>query len=143
MPERFFVKVIAKSKQRLIDLQKLELDLFQSTAKSSTTAAATDDEEEKEFSIEGLVTFDDITKLVQNGYKVLVKKELPKTTPAVEETMSFQEWSEVAKEEGERIEREAGEKVKEKTTTADSISSTNIQRIFDFKGNTFCIAILS
>ena len=92
METKYFVKVIAKSKQRLIDLQKLELDLFQPTAKFTTTA----EDKEQEFSIEGLVTFDDMTKLVQNGYKVLVKKELPKTTPAVEETMSFQEWSEIS-----------------------------------------------
>ena len=99
MKERFFVQIIAKNKQELMNLQKFELDLFQSTAKSI---------EDNKFIIDGLITLEDVNKLVQNGYRVLVKKESMKRTPALDETMSFEEWrSEVVKQE-KRDEKEAG-----------------------------------
>lgn len=92
MTTKYFVQVIANDRQQLMDLQKFELDLFQATAKPTN---------DKKFSIEGLITLDDVDKLVKNGYRVLVKKESPKRTPAIEETMSFQEWSESVKKEKE------------------------------------------
>ena len=107
MTARFFVEIIAKSKQQLMDLQKFELDLFQSTAKSS---------EDKKFSIDGLITLEDVNKLVQNGYRVLIKKESMKRTPAIDETMSFEQWSEtVAKEKGEEKEEGISKAKPEKT----------------------------
>src|SRR5215203_3785628 len=97
MVTKYFVEVIASNKQQLINLQKFELDLFQPTAKSI---------DDKEFKIEGLITLDDINKLVENGYKVLVKKEAMKKTPAVEETTSFEAWSEITKKSHEEAIRE-------------------------------------
>jgi hypothetical protein len=47
METRFFVEISDPSKQSLIGLQKLELDLFQPTAKANV--------EENNFTIEGLV----------------------------------------------------------------------------------------
>ncbi|MGB9168987.1 MAG: M14 family zinc carboxypeptidase [Nitrososphaeraceae archaeon] len=98
MTTRFFVQIIAKNKQQLMDLQKFELDLFQSTGKSI---------EDRKFSIDGLITLEDVNKLVQNGYRVMVKKESMKRTPALDEIMSFEEWSEVVKK-GEKEEKEEG-----------------------------------
>ena len=92
MTMKYFVQVIANDRQQLMDLQKFELDLFQATAKPT---------EDKKFSIDGLITLEDVDKLVKNGYRVLVKKESPKRTPAIEETMSFQDWSESVKKEKE------------------------------------------
>ena len=92
MVTKYFVEVIASNKQQLINLQKFELDLFQPTAKSIN---------DKEFKIDGLISLDDINKLVENGYKVVIKNESTKKTPAVQETTSFQEWSETAKKRQE------------------------------------------
>jgi murein tripeptide amidase MpaA len=104
MVTKYFVEVIASNKQQLINLQKFELDLFQPTAKSIN---------DKEFKIDGLISLDDINKLVENGYKVVVKNESTKKTPAVQETTSFQEWSETAKKRQEvamrGLKREKGE----------------------------------
>lgn len=82
MATKYFVEITAQSKQQLINLQKFELDLFQPTAKVKNN---------NEFTIEGLITLENVEKLVEGGYKVLVKKEAAKKTPAVEETMSFQD----------------------------------------------------
>jgi len=107
MVTKYFVEVIASNKQQLINLQKLELDLFQPTAKSIN---------DNEFKIDGLITLDDINKLVENGYKVLVKKESMKNTPAIEETISFADWSEMTKKsheeatKGRRVTEVEGEK---------------------------------
>ena len=80
MTNRYFVEIFSPNKQQLLSLQKFELDLFQSTVKTLET---------NEFSIEGLITLDDVNKLVAKGYKVVVKKQSPSTSPAVSEIMSF------------------------------------------------------
>ncbi len=79
---RFFVVIIAPNKQQLVSLQKFELDLFQSTVESL---------DKNEFSIEGLITLDDVNRLVEKGYKVLVKKQSPNSSPANSQIMSFSE----------------------------------------------------
>ena len=68
MTNRYFVEIFSPNKQQLLSLQKFELDLFQSTVKTLET---------NEFSIEGLITLDDVNKLVAKGYKVVVKKQSP------------------------------------------------------------------
>jgi carboxypeptidase T len=83
MAIRYFVEVTAPTQQALINLQKLELDLFAPTSKSTG---------KNEFTIEGLLTSDEVNRLVQKGYKVLVKKESPTNTPAVSETVSVNDW---------------------------------------------------
>ena len=135
MVTKYFVEVIASNKQQLINLQKFELDLFQPTAKSI---------DGKEFKIDGLISLDDINKLVENGYKVVIKGESMKKTPAVQETTSFQEWSETAKKRqdvatrGLRRGKEEGRR-----RTIRIFIHIIIYRIFDFRGNRFCIAIYS
>ena len=123
MVTKYFVEVIASNKQQLINLQKFELDLFQPTAKSIGA---------KEFKIDGLISLDDINKLVENGYKVVIKSESMKKTPAVQETTSFQEWSETAKKRQEvatrGIKREkeetAGEPSESLSTSLSTLSFT-------------------
>jgi murein tripeptide amidase MpaA len=88
MKDRYFVEIIASDQKKIVDLQKLDLDLFQATVKTN--------KDKKEFSIEGLITLEDVNKLTQGGYKVLVKKEAPKRTPAVDEISSFQNWKTTA-----------------------------------------------
>jgi hypothetical protein len=91
--KKYFVEIIASNKQQLVQLQKFELDLFSPTVKSI----------ENEFSIEGLVTLDQVSKLVENGFKVIIKKEAMTKTPATEESMPFGNWVEIAEKgfEGE------------------------------------------
>jgi len=83
MVTKYFVEIVASDKQQLINLQKFELDLFQPTVKVT---------DKNELSIEGLITLEDIKKLIENGYKVLIKKEATTKTPAAEEITSFQNW---------------------------------------------------
>ena len=80
MVTKYFVEVIASNKQQLINLQKFELDLFQSTAKSI---------DDKEFKIDGLISLDDLElqeiygkcKVLQSTYNIffscfLVSKDI-------------------------------------------------------------------
>ena len=130
MTTRFFVQIIAKNKQQLMDLQKFELDLFQSTGKSI---------EDKKFSIDGLITLEDVNKLVQNGYKVMVKKESMKRTPAIDETITFEEWSEVVKKE-EKEEKEEGlrEAKPEKAPTFKGyLTSKGIHSVLQYLAKTY------
>jgi carboxypeptidase T len=115
MTKRYFVEILAEDNLKLRRLQKMDLDVFQPSAKSLNN-------EKKEVSIEGLVTIEEINQLIQNGYKVLIKKEAPSQTPAVEEMVSFQDWKKSAEKETVRAEKimadkgdlqETGEKEKE------------------------------
>ena len=83
MPTRFFVTVLAKSKHDLMNLRAYELDLFQPTAKATA---------EDEFAIDGLLTLEQIGRLVQDGYRVLVNEEASKRARASTEVMPFQDW---------------------------------------------------
>jgi carboxypeptidase T len=84
MVTRYFVEIAAPSKQALIGLQKLELDLFQPTSKANV--------DENKFTIEGLITLEDVGKLVEKGYSVLVKKQSTPESPAILESTSFRDW---------------------------------------------------
>jgi hypothetical protein len=81
---------ISPSKQGLSNLQKFERDLFQSTVKVT---------DKNEFTIEGLLTLDDMYKHNENDYKVQIKKEAIRKTPAIEKTTSFQNLIETEEEE--------------------------------------------
>jgi carboxypeptidase T len=106
MVAKYFVEVTAPTKQALINLQKLELDMFSPTAKTT---------DKNEFTIEGLVTSEDVDRLVKKGYKVLVKKESPTSTPAVSETASLSDWI---------AEADATPKDQKKESGSFSLSST-------------------
>jgi len=83
MARKFFVTVIGNSKRALLDLQKADLDLFQATSKVN---------KEKEFVIEGLLSLEEVGKLVEQGYRVLVEEEQSKRARAPRETIEFQQW---------------------------------------------------
>ncbi|HYV04355.1 MAG TPA: hypothetical protein VFB82_07210 [Blastocatellia bacterium] len=83
MSRKFFVTVIAQSKRALVDLQKYDLDVFQPTARSN---------ERKEFTIEGLLTMEEVERLVEGGYRVLVEEESSKRARAPREVIGFEEW---------------------------------------------------
>lgn len=81
MSERYFVKVIAGDRDALIGLRDFGLDLFQGTA-------ATGD---GEATIEGLLALEDVGRLVDAGYRVLVEDaEARRSRP--QETVSAESW---------------------------------------------------
>ena len=134
MVTKYFVEVIASNKQHLINLQKFELDLFQSTAKSI---------DDKEFKIDGLISLDDINNLVEKGYKVVIKSESMKKTPAVQQTTSFQEWSKTAKKETGNSNKRSKRRRRSRRRTIRIFIHIIIYRIFDFRGNRFCNTVYS
>ena len=81
MADRFFVKVFASSKRELLQLQKFDLDLFQPTARFGEGAAV----------IEGLLTMEQVERLVKSGYRVLVEEESSKRA-RVSDVVEAERW---------------------------------------------------
>lgn len=83
MARRYFVTVLADSPRSLRELGELGLDLFQSTAKETADGKS---------AIEGLVTMEEVERLVDAGCQVLVEEESSKRARAVTDTVEFDEW---------------------------------------------------
>jgi hypothetical protein len=83
MQKQYFVTVMAGSKRMLRGLQQFDLDVFQQTAKSAG---------DKTFSIEGLLSLDDVARLVDSGYQVLVEEPAAKRARAQVEIIEFEQW---------------------------------------------------
>ena len=79
---RFFVKVLAPSRRALVDLQKFDFDLFQATARQSG----------EEYTIEGLLSLEEVERLVDAGYRVLVEEHESKRSRARVEVTDFGSW---------------------------------------------------
>jgi hypothetical protein len=80
--ERFFVTVTAPSREALLALSALDLDLFPVTAREADKGEAT---------IEGLLTRAEIASLEERDYRVRVDEHVSKRARA-HETMTFEEW---------------------------------------------------
>ncbi len=106
---RFFVTVVAPDRSRLQRLRSYDLDLFRETAKVAektesvlgavreTAARETyqptgKTSQRQEFSIDGLLSLEEIDRLVEDGYQVLVKERDLKRSRAVTEGIEFQSW---------------------------------------------------
>ncbi len=83
MVHRFFVTVIAPSRRTLSKLQGYDFDLFQATSKIN---------ERKEFTIEGLLTLENVGRLVEDGYQVLVEEESSKRERGQSDIVQFEDW---------------------------------------------------
>lgn len=81
MAGRYFVTVIARDRRGLTGLQSLGLDLFQGTAAEGEDGA----------SIQGLVDLDEVARLVDAGYRVLVEDAEGRRSRA-QETVSAESW---------------------------------------------------
>jgi hypothetical protein len=81
--KKFFVKVIAPNKSSLAGLRKYHLDLFKPTATIH---------QEDKFSIEGLLSLDQIGMLTENGYQVVVEEEAAKRSRSKLHAVTFKEW---------------------------------------------------
>ncbi len=108
-PPRFFVTVLALNRSQLQRLRSYELDLFRETAKvaektetvlGATREAALPDtyqptgktSQSQEFSIDGLLTLEEVAQIVEDGYQVLVKERDLKRSRALTEGIEFQNW---------------------------------------------------
>lgn len=80
---RFFVKVFAATPLALRRLQKFDFDLFHSTARHTA---------DKRASIDGLLTMEQIEKLVLDGYQVLIEEEASRRAHGQKEIMTVEEW---------------------------------------------------
>ena len=83
MERRFFCVIFAKDRKHLIGLSKLDVDVFQPTARIT---------ENKEHAIEGLLTLEQVASLVDNGYRVLVEEDSSKRSRATEIITSAEDW---------------------------------------------------
>jgi hypothetical protein len=100
--ERYFVTVIAPTREALLDLRQHALDLFKPTARAAGEV----------FQVDGLLTLEEVGRLVAAGYQVLVRQDaesaaLGRGAPAADgarqlarQTVSIQEWLK-GMEEGE------------------------------------------
>jgi len=81
MADRFFVKVFASGKRQLLQLQKFDFDLFQPTARIR----------EGEAVIEGLLTMEQVERLVKSGYRVLVEEDSSRRSRA-RDVVELEQW---------------------------------------------------
>ncbi len=108
MDDKYFVTITAPNRQALLRLGSYELDLLHQTAvaterrvvrlaavKDKTQAvqyAATDHAQtELELSMDGLLTLEQVGRLVDDGYRVLVS-ESARSRSRGRELMEFQDW---------------------------------------------------
>ena len=109
MTRKFFVTVIAPDRLMLLRLREYDFDLFRQTAKltnktevtlrasrepSNLEAYRETDQVKKarEFVIDGLLSMEEIARLVDVGYQVLVRENDQKGRRASTEVIEFSEW---------------------------------------------------
>jgi hypothetical protein len=83
MARRFFCTIFAQDREQLLALSKYDVDIF------PPTAHVTD---QKEHAVEGLLTLEEVEKLVDSGYRILVEEDAAKRSRAAEFVMSAEEW---------------------------------------------------
>ncbi len=83
MQSRFFVTVFADRRRALLTLRKYDLDLFYQTARPT---------EDGRYSVEGLLTSEEIARLGADGYQVRTEAEASKRARATTEVVEFEEW---------------------------------------------------
>jgi hypothetical protein len=114
---RFFVRVFAPNRRALVGLRGYGLDLFRATAvaaQAAIRAQAVAGGEEGAFAgsptaedgtpadsldsltgapwVDGLLTLEEIERLVVDGYRVLVNEDADKRARARTETIGFETW---------------------------------------------------
>jgi hypothetical protein len=80
---RFFVTVYAESSQGLQDLRRYDFDLFRATARADAPGR---------FQIEGLLTLEEVRRLVVDGYSVLVEQHESRRARAADEVGDLSQW---------------------------------------------------
>jgi hypothetical protein len=82
-PKRFFVTILAPTQEALLKLAQYDLDVFAATSHAN---------EAREYVIDGLLKLEDIGRLVEDGYQVLVKHDSNAKARALTEKVEFDEW---------------------------------------------------
>jgi hypothetical protein len=82
--DRFFVTVFARDRAALRQLADFDLDLFQATARAG--------EEGEEPRIEGLLSLEEIGRLVEAGYRVAVEATESSRSRAAEQVIQAQDF---------------------------------------------------
>lgn len=90
MDQRFFVSIFAPDEGALRKLNEYGLDLFRQTARRRG---------KQEASIDGLLNLQEVAKLVENGYQVLVKEDAEKSNRRPVPVMEFDDWLKTVKGE--------------------------------------------
>ena len=85
---RFFVTVYARSADDLRRLQAHGFDLFAQTAKKARARTP------HPFSIEGLLTTQEVETLVKDGYRVLIEDTVEARSHTAGDTIEFADWLE-------------------------------------------------
>lgn len=83
MASRFFVTIMTSGERPVLKLQEYGFDLFRPTARVN---------EKKEFTIEGLLTMEQVGRLVEDGYRVVVEEDSSKRARAKSGGIGFEEW---------------------------------------------------
>lgn len=83
VPKRFFVEVRAQSPEAVRRLHAFGVDLFRTTAAEHP---------EDGFGIEGLLSLDEVGRLVEAGYPVLVSEESSRRAASLGDVSDFAEW---------------------------------------------------
>ncbi|MGE0642252.1 MAG: hypothetical protein AB7P24_01145 [Nitrospira sp.] len=87
MPE-YFVIIYATDPDSLRALQKFELDVFPQTSKRNSSR------EEYQYSIDGLLTIEQVEKIVRSGYRVEILDPAEKRMRAADNITEFPQWLE-------------------------------------------------
>ncbi len=83
MDQRFFVTVITKNRHAFLHLRHFGYDLFEESVQGG---------DEKAYTIDGLLTLEEVGKLVENDYSVLVREDAAKKAYGRLEVIEFDEW---------------------------------------------------
>jgi len=82
-PKRFFVTIVAPSQEALLKLQRYDFDVFAATSHMTRDGEPV---------IDGLLELDQVGRLVEDGYQVLVKHESLAKARATTEKVEFDQW---------------------------------------------------
>lgn len=84
MDKRYFVTIIAQDRESFLRLHEYDLDLVHGSARAR---------DRKQPTIEGLLTMEEVARLVDDGYRVVVEEESSKRARATQ-IVGFDRWLE-------------------------------------------------
>lgn len=87
MDPRYFARIFASDRRMLVRLGALDLDIVSHSASHAVTADA-----QEQIAVEALVTMEEVQKLVDAGYAVLVEENADRRARAATEISTFDEW---------------------------------------------------
>ena len=84
--ERYFVVIFARDRDAMRSLQEFDLDVFPQTAKQG------DRDADFPISIDGLLSMDEVERVVEAGYRVLIQEAAEKRARVGGKAAEFPEW---------------------------------------------------